>query len=102
MTVLYMFRVTSCSSSGGQILSIQHLVSSLANCNLLPNNPIIVAQKAQYKQIPLTTILRASDALGFVVNGICVCCDFWATSFRLLGSKLQFASDDTKCCINKI
>jgi hypothetical protein len=27
ITVLYIFRATSCSSSGGQILSIQHLVS---------------------------------------------------------------------------
>ena len=30
ITVLYMFRATSCSSSGGQILLIQHLVSSLS------------------------------------------------------------------------
>ena len=29
ITVLYMFRATSCSSSGGQIVLIQHLVSSL-------------------------------------------------------------------------
>jgi len=27
--ILYMFRATSCSSSGGQIVLIQHLVSSL-------------------------------------------------------------------------
>ena len=30
ITVLYMFRTTSCSSSGGQIILIQHLVSSLS------------------------------------------------------------------------
>ena len=30
ITVLYMFRATSCSSSGGQIVLIQHLVSSLS------------------------------------------------------------------------
>jgi len=30
ITVLYMFRATSCSSSGGQILLIQHLVSSFS------------------------------------------------------------------------
>jgi hypothetical protein len=29
ITILYMFRAISCSSSGGQILLIQHLVSSL-------------------------------------------------------------------------
>jgi len=29
ITVLYMFRATSCSSSGGKILLIQHLVWSL-------------------------------------------------------------------------
>ena len=30
ITVLYMFRATWCSSSGGQIVLIQHLVSSLS------------------------------------------------------------------------
>jgi len=30
ITVLYMFRTTSCSSSGGQILLIQYLVWSLS------------------------------------------------------------------------
>jgi len=30
ITVLYMFRATSCSSSGSQILLIQHLLSSLS------------------------------------------------------------------------
>ena len=30
ITVLYMFRATSCSSSGGRIVLIQHLVSSLS------------------------------------------------------------------------
>ena len=30
ITVLYMFQATSCSSSGGQIVLIQHLVSSLS------------------------------------------------------------------------
>ena len=44
ITVLYMFRATPCSSSGGQIVLIQHLVSSLwkqvgglklLKCNLL-------------------------------------------------------------------
>ena len=30
ITVLYMFRATSCSSSGGQIVLVQHLVSSLS------------------------------------------------------------------------
>jgi len=30
ITVLYIFRTTSCSSSGSQIISIQHLVSSLS------------------------------------------------------------------------
>ena len=30
ITALYMFRATSCSSSGGQIVLIQHLVSSLS------------------------------------------------------------------------
>jgi len=30
ITVLYMFRTTSCSSSGSQIVLIQHLVSSLS------------------------------------------------------------------------
>ena len=30
ITALYMFRATSCSSSGGQIILIQHLVSSLS------------------------------------------------------------------------
>ena len=30
ITVLYMFRATSCSSSGGQIVLIQHLVSPLS------------------------------------------------------------------------
>jgi hypothetical protein len=30
ITVLYMFRATSCSSSGGQIVLIQHLVLSLS------------------------------------------------------------------------
>jgi len=30
ITVLYVLRATSCSSSGGQIILIQHLVSSLS------------------------------------------------------------------------
>ena len=30
ITVLYMFRATSCSSSGGQVVLIQQLVSSLS------------------------------------------------------------------------
>jgi len=30
ITILYMFRAISCSSSGGQIVLIQHLVSSLS------------------------------------------------------------------------
>ena len=30
VTVLYMFRATSCSSSGGHIVLLQHLVSSLS------------------------------------------------------------------------
>jgi len=29
VTILYMFRAESCSSSGGQIVCIQHMVSSL-------------------------------------------------------------------------
>jgi len=36
ITILYMFQAISCSSSGGQIVLIQHLVSSLSvtvRCN---------------------------------------------------------------------
>jgi len=62
ITILYMFRAISCSSSGGQILLIQHLVSSLSVSDLsvhrLRKNVLVILANDQFgAQIFVTFII---------------------------------------------
>ena len=69
---MYMFRAISCSSSGGQIVLIQNLVSSL------------------WKQVSFLKLL-----LYNLLN----CSKLYYSNFRQL---ICFQSDDPRCCMNTI
>jgi hypothetical protein len=91
---MYMFRAISCSSSGGQIVLIQHLVSSLSVSDrqvltgfIIPDDCIILTQ--------------------FYFDVLVLIYPFCITNFDVLltvhlSITLANESDDTRCCINTI
>ena len=81
---MYMFRTISCSSSGGQIVLIQHLVSSLS----VSDRPVHSTERSltdTYLHIWSWDVCRKLYS-HFCVAGVCwpVVCLKWAPQFRKL------------------
>ena len=99
ITILYMYmlRAISCSSSGGQIVLIQHLVSSLS----VSDRPVLTGFT-----IPDDCIILIQFYFDVLVL-IYLFCLFCITNFDVLltvhlSITLANESDDTRFCINTI
>ena len=66
ITILYMFRAISCSSSGGKIVLIQHLVLSLS----LSDRPVHWLKKKLFLNLCTERSLTESDDTRCCINAI--------------------------------
>ena len=85
ITILYMFRAISCSSSGGQIVLIQHLVLSLS----LSDSPVHRLRK-NCKEILSLPVEKGWERTGKQLF------------LNLRTGRSLIESGNTRCCINTI
>jgi len=109
---MYMFRAICCSSSGGQIVLIQHLASSLS----VSDRPYLSITLANDQ--PLHNFFNTFITIFYVYMFRAICCSSSGGQIVLiqhLASSLSVSdrpvhsagrshteSDDTRCCINTI
>jgi hypothetical protein len=97
---MYMFRAISCSSSGGQIVLIQHLVSSLS----VSDRPVNWLREIWLEPEPVFSL---SLSLSLRMDSKVRCTGWKRTgstqfSLNLCTGRSLTDSDDTRCCINTI
>ena len=99
ITFLYMFRALLCSSSGGQIVLVQHLISSLflGDCSVL---------KLRASSRNLCTEQSPKERLRESSRNLCTKQSpkerLGESSRNLCTEQSPKDSDDTRCCVNTI
>ena len=94
ITILYMFRAIPCSSSGGQVVLIQHLVSSLSVSDRLVHR----LRKNMFRAISCSSSGGQIVLIQHLVSSLSVS----DRQVRRCTVRSLTESDVTRCCINRL